>query len=277
MLPLSPATRARRRVRDRAGRRSSSPAAACRSSAWTATPRCSRRPVELGPAVTLDRARTSRRSTSVQVFDVVVMAGNVPLFTPTGDAGRARRGRGAPRRAGRRARRRLPARARVRAGRVRRALWPTRGSRWTARWATWDRDPFPGDGSYAVSLLRRAGRVGRQLVDPQAVRRGPGRVGGGELRVAAAAWRACGIRHGFVRRNFATAGPFGGAVGLGQAEHGVVGVVGGHVADRPDDRPVAAARLADLGDRRRLHVERDHAVGGQLARPARARRGSRPT
>jgi hypothetical protein len=24
-----------------------------------------------------------------------------------------------------------------------------------ARYATWDRDPFPGDGSYAVSVFRR--------------------------------------------------------------------------------------------------------------------------
>ena len=66
--------------------------------------------------------RPRRRSTLGRTFDVVVMAGNVPLFTPKGTEAALVAGcaahvarRGGPRR-------RLPARARVHARRVRRAL-----------------------------------------------------------------------------------------------------------------------------------------------------------
>ena len=89
-----------------------------------------------------------------RVFDVVVMAGNVPLFTPPGTqaalvAGCARHvapggalvagfqlGRGYE----------LEAYDEASAG---------SGLSLEARWATWDRDPWPGDGSYAVSVHRR--------------------------------------------------------------------------------------------------------------------------
>lgn len=88
-------------------------------------------------------------------FDVVVMAGNVPLFTPPGTQaalvlGGARHvrsggalvlgfqlGRGY-------SLEELDAHA-VDAGLV-----------LDGRFATWDRDPFPGDGSYAVSVFRRS-------------------------------------------------------------------------------------------------------------------------
>jgi SAM-dependent methyltransferase len=94
-----------------------------------------------------------------EVFDVVVMAGNVPLFTPAGTqpalvAGGARHvardgclvlgfqlGRGYELDA-------LDADAAA-AGLV-----------LDARYATWDGDPFPGDGSYAVSVFRRAPAAG---------------------------------------------------------------------------------------------------------------------
>jgi SAM-dependent methyltransferase len=87
-------------------------------------------------------------------FDVVVMAGNVPLFTPPGTqaalvAGGARHlaaggvlvlgfqlGRGYELDE-------LDAHA------------DAAGLVLAARYATWDRDPFPGDGSYAVSVFRR--------------------------------------------------------------------------------------------------------------------------
>lgn len=86
-------------------------------------------------------------------FDVVVMAGNVPLFTPPGTeadlvAGAARHvasggalvvgfqlGRGYE----------LPELE---------AHCAAAGLVLDGRWATWAGDPFPGDGSYAVSLYR---------------------------------------------------------------------------------------------------------------------------
>jgi SAM-dependent methyltransferase len=89
-----------------------------------------------------------------RVFDVVVMAGNVPLFTAPGSqaalvAGCARHvASGGVLVAGFQLERgyeldeydaHCAAAGLVRAG----------------RWATWGRDPFPGDGSYAVSLHTR--------------------------------------------------------------------------------------------------------------------------
>ena len=137
-----------------AASRSSSRVAASRSSASTSTRRCWRtraRDVRRGRV----GARTiSRRSTSARTFDVVVMAGNVPLFTPPGThaavvagCARTRRRRVAPRR-------RLPARARLRPRGLRRTL---RRRRPRARRAL--RDLGPGavhdDGDYAVSVHRR--------------------------------------------------------------------------------------------------------------------------
>jgi SAM-dependent methyltransferase len=90
-----------------------------------------------------------------RVFDVVVMAGNVPLFTPAGTqtdlvAGCARHV--------------------VPGGVLIAGFQLGRGYELTAfdedcaaadlepveRFATWDRDPFSGDGSYVVSVHRRA-------------------------------------------------------------------------------------------------------------------------
>ena len=87
-------------------------------------------------------------------FDVVLMAGNVPIFTPGGHPGDAGR-------------------------RLRTAIWPPDGSlvagfqldrgytladydehcrqaglECTGRWATWSRDPFAAGGDYAVSVHR---------------------------------------------------------------------------------------------------------------------------
>ena len=191
----------------------------------------------------------------------MVMAGNVPLFTPPGTqaalvAGGARHvapggalvlgfqlGRG------------------LRARRVRRALPPTPGSRSDERFATWDRDPFPGDGSYAVSVHRRPAESGLSGT-PQARGRGPGRRWSPRSSPPAAAWRACGIRHGLVSRNFATAGPFGEPSGLARPSTASSGWSVAMSLIGADHRPSHAALLADRGDRGRLHVERDHAVGG---------------
>lgn len=87
-------------------------------------------------------------------FDVVVMAGNVPLFTPPGTqaalvAGAARHVR--------------PAGALVVGFQLGRgyeldaldADAAAAGLVLEARHATWDLAPFPGDGTYAVSVFRR--------------------------------------------------------------------------------------------------------------------------
>jgi ubiquinone/menaquinone biosynthesis C-methylase UbiE len=88
-------------------------------------------------------------------FDVVVMAGNVPLFTPPGTevalvAGGARH--------------LAPGGALVLGFQLGRgyeldeldAHAAAAGLVLDARYATWDSDPFPGDGSYAVSVFRRS-------------------------------------------------------------------------------------------------------------------------
>ncbi len=96
---------------------------------------------------TLDLART---------FDVVVMAGNVPIFTPPGThralvAGCARH--------------LAPGGLLVAGFQLGRGYevdaydtdCAAAGLELTERWSTWDRDPFPGDGGYAVSVHRRVG------------------------------------------------------------------------------------------------------------------------
>ena len=87
-------------------------------------------------------------------FDVVVMAGNVPLFTPAGThdllvAGCARHT--GPRGA-------LVAGFQLGHGYTLAeydASAAAAGLVLTERYATWDADPFPGDGSYAVSVHLR--------------------------------------------------------------------------------------------------------------------------
>jgi hypothetical protein len=90
-----------------------------------------------------------------RTFDVVVMAGNVPLFCPTGTrpglvAGCARHV--------------APGGALVAGFQLDRAYdvatydahCAAAGLDLAERWATWDRDPWPGDGRYAVSVHRRS-------------------------------------------------------------------------------------------------------------------------
>jgi SAM-dependent methyltransferase len=86
-------------------------------------------------------------------FEVVVMAGNVPLFTPPGTqaalvAGCARH---------------LTVGGALVCGFQLGCTYEltdyddhcrVAGLELAARWSTWDRDPFPGDGSYAVSVHR---------------------------------------------------------------------------------------------------------------------------
>ena len=89
-----------------------------------------------------------------QEFDVVVMAGNVPLFTPPGTQAALVAGG---------ARHVAPGGALVLGFQLGRgyeldeldAHAAAAGVTLDARYATWDRDPFPGDGSYAVSVFRR--------------------------------------------------------------------------------------------------------------------------
>ncbi len=95
---------------------------------------------------TLDLART---------FDVVLMAGNVPIFTPP-DTHRAL--------VAGCARHLAPAGSLVAGFQLGRgyevdaydADCAAAGLDLAERWSTWDRDPFPGDGGYAVSVHRRA-------------------------------------------------------------------------------------------------------------------------
>ncbi len=89
-----------------------------------------------------------------RTFDVVVMAGNVPLFTPPGTqaalvAGCARHlGPGGTLVAGFGLGRGYEVDAYD-------ADCRAVGLELVARWSTWDRAPFPGDGSYATSVHRR--------------------------------------------------------------------------------------------------------------------------
>ena len=88
-----------------------------------------------------------------QVFDVVVMAGNVPLFTPPGTQSALVTGC---------VRHLRPGGALV-AGFQPDGRYSTEeydrhcldaGLELAERWATWDRLPFPGSGTYAVSVHR---------------------------------------------------------------------------------------------------------------------------
>ncbi len=180
------------------GSRSSWPGVGCPSSASTTTRRCSRPRAAGARSVTWIQADVTTLDLG-QVFDVVVMAGNVPLFTPPGHAGRAGRRRGASRRPGRGARRRVPARPRLRARRVRPPLHGRR-ARARRRWATWAREPFPGDGVVrgltpppapvvvAPARGQAAGcRPGPRRA-PRPLRRPSSRVGAGRGAGCATAW-----------------------------------------------------------------------------------------
>ncbi len=89
-----------------------------------------------------------------RVFDVVVMAGNVPLFTPPGTHAAVVAGC---------ARHVAPEGALVSGFSLGRGYeldeydehCAAAGLLLEERFATWDRDPFPGDGSYTVSVHRR--------------------------------------------------------------------------------------------------------------------------
>jgi SAM-dependent methyltransferase len=89
-----------------------------------------------------------------QVFDIVVMAGNVPLFTPPGTQAALVAGA---------ARHVVPGGALVVGFQLGRgyeideydAHCADAGLVLEGRWATWARGPFPGDGTYAVSVHRR--------------------------------------------------------------------------------------------------------------------------
>mgnify|MGYP001578897250 CR=1 FL=1 len=87
-----------------------------------------------------------------RAFDVVVMAGNVPLFTPPGTE--AALVAGVARHVGRL----LIAGFSLGRGYTLEdydAHCAAAGLVLEARYATWDADPFPGDGTYAVSVHRR--------------------------------------------------------------------------------------------------------------------------
>lgn len=86
-------------------------------------------------------------------FDVVVMAGNVPLFTPPKAHAALVAGC---------ARHTAPGGALVAGFQLGKGfeldtydeLCAANGLKLAERWATWDRDPFPGDGTYSVSVHR---------------------------------------------------------------------------------------------------------------------------
>ena len=107
-----------------------------------------------GPSVTWIQADLTTLDLG-QVFDVVVMAGNVPLFTPPGTQAALVAGG---------ARHVAPGGALVVGYQLGRGYELDEFDRHCAdtgialegRWATWNREPFAGDGSYAVSLHRRA-------------------------------------------------------------------------------------------------------------------------
>ncbi len=90
-----------------------------------------------------------------RTFDVVLMAGNVPLFTPPGT--HAAVVAGCARHVG-------PGGALVCGFQLDRGYdlvaydehCRLAGLELDRRWATWDRRPFPGDGSYAVSVHRQS-------------------------------------------------------------------------------------------------------------------------
>jgi SAM-dependent methyltransferase len=110
-----------------------------------------------GPAVTWVEADVTALDLD-RTFDVAVMAGNVPLFTPPGTqaalvAACARHlGTGGALVAG------------FQLGRGYDLAdydghCAEAGLELVERWATWNRDRFPGDGTYAVSIHRRRGNL----------------------------------------------------------------------------------------------------------------------
>ncbi|MGZ8734086.1 MAG: class I SAM-dependent methyltransferase [Acidimicrobiia bacterium] len=94
-----------------------------------------------------------------RVFDVVVMAGNVPLFTPAGTQAHLVAGC---------ARHVTPGGVLVAGFQLGRgyevaahdAHCAAAGLEPAGRFATWDRAPFPGDGTYVVAVHRRDGPTG---------------------------------------------------------------------------------------------------------------------
>ena len=106
-----------------------------------------------GPGVTWIQADVTTLDLG-QVFDVVVMAGNVPLFTPPGTQAALVTGG---------ARHVAPGGALVVGFQLGRGYELAQydehcagaGLELDGRWGTWDRKPFSGDGSYAVSVHRR--------------------------------------------------------------------------------------------------------------------------
>ncbi len=106
-----------------------------------------------GPAITWVQADVTALDLG-RTFDVVVMAGNVPLFTAPRTHAALVAGA---------ARHVAPGGALVTGFQLGRGYELDEYDRHCAdagllpggRWATWARDPFPGDGSYAVSVHRR--------------------------------------------------------------------------------------------------------------------------
>jgi SAM-dependent methyltransferase len=106
-----------------------------------------------GPSITWVQSDLSELDLG-RTFDVVVMAGNVPLFTPEGT--QAALVAGAARHVG-------PDGLLVAGFQLGRGYeldaydghCAAAGLTLARRYATWDREPFPGDGSYAVSVHRR--------------------------------------------------------------------------------------------------------------------------
>jgi SAM-dependent methyltransferase len=114
---------------------------------------------ERGPAVTWVESDLTALDLG-RAFDVVVMAGNVPLFCAPGTEAELVAGC---------ARHVVPGGALVCGfqldGRYDLASYDEQcaaaGMDLAERWATWDWDPFPGDGSYAVSVHRKPAPAGR--------------------------------------------------------------------------------------------------------------------
>ena len=78
------------------------------------------------------------------------------------------------------------------------------------RFATWDRDPFPGDGSYAVSVFRPARRL-QVVAQARAAAFAAAVAAAMEPLPSRTRW---GIRHGLVTMNFARPGTLADPSGL---------------------------------------------------------------
>lgn len=89
-------------------------------------------------------------------FDVVVLAGNVPLFTPPGTQGALVAGCARHLRPGGHLVAGFQLGRGYTAGEYA-AHAAAAGLVAAGRWSTWDRDPFPGDGSYLVAVHRAPG------------------------------------------------------------------------------------------------------------------------